>query len=75
MLPPCATMTPSAPFAGTTISAVTECDLFLILTTEFSLRRPMLPNRIWDLPLISTGRPAISELNRSPSRSSSGSTL
>ena len=29
-------MTPSAPVGGTTISAVTECDLFLILMTEFS---------------------------------------
>ena len=68
-------MTPSAPVVGTTISAVTECDLFLILRTEFSDRRPMLPNRIWELPLISTGRPAISELNRSALRSSRGSTL
>ena len=58
MLPPWAMMTPSAPVAGTSISAVTECDLFLMLRTEFSDRRPMPPNRIWVLPLISTGRPA-----------------
>ena len=31
-----------------------------MLTTEFSDRRPMPPNRIWELPLISTGRPAVS---------------
>ena len=30
-------MTPSAPFSGTTISAVMECDLFLMLSTQFSL--------------------------------------
>ena len=74
-LPPWATMTPSAPVVGTTISAVTEWDLFLRLRTEFSDRRPMLPNRIWELPLISTGRPAKSEFNRSAPRSSRGSTL
>ena len=68
-------MTPSAPVAGTTISAVTECDLFFILRTEFSDRRPMLPNRIWELPLISTGRPAVSEFIRSAILSSRGSTL
>ena len=75
MLPPCAMITPSAPDSGTSISAVTECDLFLMLTTEFSDRRPMPPKRIWVLPLISTGRPARSGFNRSASRSSSGSTL
>src|SRR5208337_2278257 len=36
-------MTPSAPPSGTTISAVTEWDLFLRLITEFSVRRPIPP--------------------------------
>ena len=46
VLPPWAMMTPSAPDAGTYTSAVTEYDLFLMLMTEFSLRRPIPPNRI-----------------------------
>src|SRR5580698_3809258 len=75
MFPPCAMMTPSTPLAGTLISAVTECDLFFILSTEFSDRRPILPNKIWDFPLINTGRPARSELIRAPMLSSRGSTL
>ena len=36
MLAPWQTMTPSAPFSGTTISAVTEWDLFLRFRTQFS---------------------------------------
>jgi hypothetical protein len=43
MLPPWAMITPSAPPSGTSISAVTACDLFLMLTTEFSERRPIPP--------------------------------
>ena len=39
--PPWATITPSAPPSGTCSSAVTECDLFLMLITEFSVSRPM----------------------------------
>ena len=34
-------ITPSAPPAGMSTSAVTENDLFLMLTTLFSDRRPM----------------------------------
>ncbi len=60
MLPPWAMITPSAPDSGTSISAVTAWDLFLMLTTQFSDRRPMPPKRSWVLPLISTGRPAMS---------------
>ena len=75
MFAPWAMITPSAPFSGTSISAVTECDLFLMLRTQFSDRRPMPPNRSWVLPLISTGRPAVSGLIFSINRSSIGSTL
>ena len=75
MLPPCAMITPFAPDSGTTISAVTACDLFLMLTIEFSESRPMSPKRIWVVPRISTGRPAVSGFMRSATRSSSGSTL
>ena len=39
-------MTPSAPDCGTTTSAVTACDLFLVFTIELSVSRPMPPNRI-----------------------------
>jgi hypothetical protein len=45
MLPPWAMITPWAPASGTTISAVTECDLFLMLTIDCSLRRVMPPKR------------------------------
>ena len=75
MIPPSATMTPSAPVGGTTTSAVKACDLFLVLTIELSVSRPMPPNRICRLPLINCGRPARSGLARSANRSSSGSTL
>ena len=53
-------ITPSAPFSGTTISAVTVWDLFLMLRTQFSHRRPMPPNRSWVSPLTSVGLPAVS---------------
>ena len=75
MLAPWAMMTPSAPCSGTTISAVTEWDLFLRLRTQFSERCPMPPKRSWVLPLMSTGRPAVSGLIFSINRSSNGSTL
>ena len=45
MLPPWVMITPSAPDSGTSISAVTAWDLFLMLMTEFSDRRPMPPKR------------------------------
>jgi hypothetical protein len=56
MFAPWATITPSAPDLGTSISAVTEWDLFLRFRTQFSLRRPMPPKRSWVLPRISVGR-------------------
>ena len=59
MLPPWAMITPWAPPSGTTISAVTACDLFLMLTTELSVRRPMPPKSRCRLPFTSIGRPAI----------------
>ena len=61
--------------SGTTMFAVTECDLFLMLRTQFSDRWPMLPVSSWVWPLTSTGRPAVSGLIFSNMRSSSGSTL
>lgn len=67
-------ITPSAPDAGTSISAVTACDLFLMLSTEASVSRPIPPNSSWVLPRTSTSRPAMSALKRSMRRSSSGST-
>ena len=48
-------ITPSAPFAGTSTSAVTANDLFLMLTTLFSDRRPMPANSSCELPLTSIG--------------------
>ena len=59
MLPPCATMTPLAPEAGISSSAVTECDLFLVLITVFSCRRRMPGNRSCVEPWTTDGRPAI----------------
>ena len=59
-----------APLRAPRCSAVTECDLFLTLRTQFSDRCPMPPNRSWVLPLISTGRPAVSGLIFSNIRSS-----
>ena len=52
-------ITPSAPPSGTSTSAVTENDLFLMLTTLFSDRRPMPGKNSCELPRISVGRPAI----------------
>ena len=60
MLPPWAMITPCAPPSGTSISAVTACDLFLMLTIELSERRPMPPNSRCRSPLTSVGRPATS---------------
>ena len=73
--PPCATITPFAPSSGTSTSAVSANDLFFVTTTEFSVSRPIPPNRIWRVPRTSCGRPARSGLKRSTRRSSSGSTL
>ena len=67
-------ITPSAPDFGTSISAVTAWDLFLMLTTEFSDRRPMPAKRTWVFPLINTGRPAVSGFIRFARSSSSGNT-
>ena len=58
--PPWAMITPSAPAAGTATSAVTEKDLFLMLTTLFSERRPIPGKNIWEVPRIRVGRPATS---------------
>src|SRR3954454_6928274 len=44
-------MTPSAPASGTTTSAGTAWDLFLMLMRLFSLRRPMPPNSSCEFPL------------------------
>ena len=51
--------TPSAPPSGTSTSAVTENDLFLMLTTLFSDRRPMPGKNSWEFPWMSVGRPAM----------------
>ena len=67
--------TPVAPPAGTSTSAVTENDLFLMLTTLFSDRRPMPGKNCWELPWMRVGRPAIAGSSRSAVRSSIGSTL
>ena len=66
---------PFAAASGTTTSAVTENDLFLMLRTLDSDRRPIPPNSTCELPRTSCGRPAMSALSRSAVRSSSGSTL
>ena len=50
-------ITPSAPPSGTSTSAVTENDLFLMLTTLFSERRPMPGKNSWESPRIRLGRP------------------
>ena len=75
MLAPWATITPLAPDCGTTISAVTAWDLFLMLTTQFSDRRPMPSKSSWVFPLISTGLPAVSGFMRAIRSSFNGSTL
>ena len=54
--PPWAMITPSAPPSGTSTSAVTENDLFLMLTTLFSESRPMPGKNSWELPA-DQGRP------------------
>ena len=54
---------------------MTENDLFLMLTTLFSERRPMPGKNSCELPRIRVGRPAISGTSRSEVRSSIGSTL
>jgi len=41
----------------------------------FSVSRPIPEKSIWEFPLMSVGRPAMSGLNRSTRRSSRGSTL
>jgi len=75
MLAPWAMMTPSAPASGTSISAMTACDWFLMFTTQFSDRRPMPPKSSWVFPLISVGLPAKSEFSRPAVSSSIGKTL
>ena len=50
-------ITPSAPLSGMFTSAVTENDLFLILTTLFSDSRPMPGKNSWEFPRIRVGRP------------------
>ena len=60
---------------GTSISAVTECDLFLMFRTQFSDSRPMPRKSSCVVPLISTGRPAVSGFIFSITRSSIGKTL
>ena len=67
-------ITPSAPDAGTSSSAVTENDLFLMLSTLFSESRPMPGKSTWERPRIRVGRPAIAGSMRSAVRSSMGST-
>ena len=73
--PPWAMITPSTPSSGTSIAAVTVCDLFLMLMALFSLSRFMPGYSVWDVPSMSTGRPTRSGLKRSAERTSSGSTL
>ena len=58
-------ITPSAPPSGTSTSAVTENDLFLMLTTLFSDSRPMPGKNSWEFPWIRVGRPAIVGSSRS----------
>ena len=67
-------MTPSTPPSGTVTWAVIEYDVFFIMTTEFSVRRPMPPNSSCLRPWISVGRPAVSGRPRSTKRSSRGTT-
>jgi hypothetical protein len=67
-------MTPRGLASGAATWAVTAWDLFLITSTEFSLRRPMPPN--WELGVAADELgPARSALKRSTRRSSRGSTL
>jgi hypothetical protein len=55
VMPPWLTITPRASSPGTTSSAVTECDLFLMLSMAFSVRPTMPPNSTWESPWISLG--------------------
>src|SRR4029453_14236671 len=57
-------ITPLAPAAGTSISAVIENDLFLMLTTLFSDRRPIPWKNSWVLPRMRVGLPAIAGSTR-----------
>ena len=68
-------ITPLAPPSGTSTSAVTENDLFLMLTTLFSDSRPMPAKNSCELPRMRVGRPAVVGSRRSALRSSSGTTL
>ena len=67
-------MTPEAPWSGTSTSAATACDTFLVLRTVASVSRLMPPYRTWLVPVISCGRPAMVASKRSTRRSSRGST-
>src|SRR6478672_6875035 len=58
MWPPMAAITPLAPDEGISSSAVTECDLFLVLIAVFSPRRRIPENRSCVLPCTTSGRPA-----------------
>jgi hypothetical protein len=53
---------------------VTECERFFRFSTQFSLTR-IPEQRIWEVPWMSCGRPAMSGSNRSKDRSSSGMAL
>jgi len=75
MFAPWATITPSAPVLGTSISAVTEWDLFFRFRTQFSAQASHAAEEELGLTPDHVGRPAVSEFIRSPTRSSSGSTL
>ena len=68
-------ITPSTPPSGTSTSAVTENDLFLMFTTLFSDSRPIPAKNSWEFPWIRVGRPALSATARSMLRSSRGNTL
>jgi hypothetical protein len=57
------------------MSAVTENDRFLMLSTLFSDSRPMPGKNNWELPRMRVRRPAIAGSSRSEVRSSIGSTL
>ena len=67
--------TPRAPPGGTSTSAVTAKDLFLMLRTLFSESRPIPAKNSCESPWMSVGRPAWDGSSRSPVRSSIGSTL
>ena len=60
--------------SGTVSWAVSENEVFLKMTTEFSVRRPMPENSSCRLPWMRVGRPAVSGRPRSTNRSSKGTT-